>query len=159
MSRHRKTTALIEAAAEILGEHHPMTVRQVFYRLVSRQVIENTRGAYQAVSKALVVARREGLIPWEHIEDRLRQPRHISMWCGLDDFAETAAAAYRRDIWAAQPIRVEVWLEKDALSGIFEDVLDDYGRNPEHRTWFRWLGLDSQCCAAAERCRRDPLLR
>jgi hypothetical protein len=83
MTRHAKTEALIEAAAAILAEHHPMTVRQVFYRLVSRQVIENTRSAYQAVSKALVAARRDGLIPWEPIEDRFRQPRAVAMFAGI----------------------------------------------------------------------------
>jgi hypothetical protein len=127
MSRHKKTSALIETAAEILSQHHPMTVRQVYYRLVSRQVIENTRSSYQSVSKALVAARREGLIPWEHIEDRLRRPRTVSMWAGLADFAATAAASYRRDVWESQRGYLEVWLEKDALSGIFEDALDHYG--------------------------------
>jgi hypothetical protein len=127
MGRHQKTTELIDAAAEILAVHHPQTVRQVFYQLVSRQVIENSRGAYQSVSKALVAARRDGSIPWDQIEDRLRRPRHVSMWDGLSDFASTAAAAYRRDLWADQPARVEVWLEKDALSGILEDILDPFG--------------------------------
>lgn len=127
VTRHHKTVAMIEAAAEILSAHHPMTVRQVFYQLVSRQVIENSRGAYQAVSKALVAARREGSILWHLIEDRTRKPRHVSMWVGLGEFAETAAAAYRRDVWAKQPMRVETWLEKDALSGIFEDALEPYG--------------------------------
>src|SRR5262249_12747143 len=103
------------------------TVRQVYYQLVARQIIENSRSAYQAVSKALVRARREETIPWEHIEDRLRQPRHVSMWDGLRDFAKTAAAAYRRDIWAGQQLYMEGWLEKDALSGIFEDALSPYG--------------------------------
>lgn len=49
------------------------------------------------------------------------------MWGGLTDFAETARQAYRRDVWATQPNYLEVWLEKDALSGIFEDVLNPYG--------------------------------
>src|SRR6516225_10503798 len=115
MSRHLKTTRVIEMAAEILAAHHPQTVRQVFYQLVSRQVIENTRGAYQSVSKALVAARRDGTIPWEQIEDRLRRPRHVSIWHGLNDSAATAATAYRRNTWTCQPFRVEVWLEKDAL--------------------------------------------
>jgi hypothetical protein len=127
MSRHRKTAELIERAAELLRQHHPMTVRQVYYRLVSRQVIENTRSAYQAVSKALVAARREGLIPWAHIEDRLRRPRCAPMWSGLPDYAGTAAGWYRRNVWDSQPVRIEAWLEKDALSGIFEDELDGYG--------------------------------
>ena len=127
MSRRAKTLDLIARAHEILSEHNPMTVRQVYYQLVSRQVIENNRGQYQAVSNALVAARREGLIPWQWIEDRLRVPRGVRMWGGLTDFAETARQAYRRDVWATQPNYLEVWLEKDALSGIFEDVLNPYG--------------------------------
>jgi hypothetical protein len=114
-------------AAEILRQYHPMTVRQVYYQLVSQQVIKNSRSAYQSVSKALVAARREGLIPWAHIEDRLRRPRCAPMWSGRPDFAVTAAGCYRRDVWKTQPARIEVWLEKDALSGIFEDELDGYG--------------------------------
>lgn len=127
MGRHFKTQALLEAGQEVLAAHHPMTVRQVYYQLVSRQVIENTRSQYQAVSGLLVEARKEGVIPWEWIEDRLRRPRPVSMWNSLADFAETARRAYRRNVWATQPHSLEVWLEKDALSGIFEDVLRPYG--------------------------------
>jgi len=127
MTRHKKTAELIERAVEILAAHAPMTVRQVYYQLVSRQVIENSRSAYQSVSKALVAARREGLIPWRSIEDRLRRPRVVSMWSGLAEFSRVVASSYRRNLWELQPIRVEVWLEKDALSGIFEDILDPYG--------------------------------
>jgi hypothetical protein len=104
-----------------------MTVRQVYYQLVSRQVIENNRGQYQAVSNALVDARKDGLIAWEWIEDRLRRPREVRMWDGLPDFSETVRRAYRRNVWDTQPCYLEVWLEKDALSGVFEDVLNPYG--------------------------------
>lgn len=127
MSKHAKTILLVETARKILEAGHPMTVRQVYYQLVSRLVVENNRGQYQSVSNALVDARKEGVIPWNWIEDRLRRPRHVSMWDGLPDFAETCSTSYRRDVWATQPHYVEVWLEKDALSGIFEDALDPYG--------------------------------
>lgn len=127
MGRHVKTRRLIDNAKGILAEVHPMTVRQVYYQLVSRQVIKNDRGQYQSVSNALVYARREGYIPWGWIEDRLRRPHHVSMWSGLPEFAETCRRDYRRDVWDTQPDYLEVWLEKDALSGIFEDVLDPYG--------------------------------
>jgi hypothetical protein len=127
MARHSKTDAVIEKAAEILDTHHPMSLRQVFYRLVSVQIIANSEGAYRALMRTLVIARQEGSIPWEWIEDRLRRPLRPNMWRGLGAFAEDAARWYRRDVWETQPRYVEVWLEKDALSGIFERVLEPYG--------------------------------
>jgi hypothetical protein len=126
MGKHAKTVRLIEAAHEVLAAHHPMTVRQVYYQLVSGQVIENNRSQYQAVSNALVDARKEGVIPWKWIEDRLRRPRQVQMWDSLGDFVQAVVRSYRREIWTELSRYVEVWLEKDALSGIFEDVLWDY---------------------------------
>jgi hypothetical protein len=117
----------LAVAIQVLREQHPMTVRQVYYQLVARQVLPNKVTMYQAVSELLRDARKSGDIPWEWIEDRLRRPRTVGMWSDLSSFAETVRRAYRRDVWATQPNYIEVWLEKDALSGIFEDVLRDYG--------------------------------
>lgn len=49
--------------------------------------------------------------------------------CGRawDDFGKDVLRSYRLDVWRTQPKYVEVWLEKDALSGIFEDILRPYG--------------------------------
>ncbi|MGB9663048.1 MAG: hypothetical protein ACPL5F_13710 [Moorellaceae bacterium] len=127
MALQRKTLQLIEAAYEVLREHNPMTLRQVFYQLVARHIIDNSRSEYQRLSNALVRARQEGLIPFEWIEDRVRRPRVVSMWSDLADFLETVRHAYRKDIWASQPEYLEVWLEKDALSGIFEEITREYG--------------------------------
>ncbi len=127
MAKRPRTLALIDVARQILAEHHPMTVRQVYYQLVARQLITNKRSQYQAVSKALVAARQEGLISWDWIEDRLRRPRGVAMWSDLNDFASGAASSFRLDVWEEQPLYLECWLEKDALSGIFEDVLRTYG--------------------------------
>ena len=127
MTKHAKTLLMLEAALEVLTETNPMTVRQVYYQLVSRQVIENNRGQYQAVSNMLVDARKDGSIPWEWLEDRLRRPRAVTMWDDLPDFVETVRRAYRRNVWPTQPAYLEVWLEKDALSGIFEAELARYG--------------------------------
>lgn len=127
MGRQAKSEERLSVAIEVLRENKPMTVRQVYYQLVSRQVVKNSKTMYQAVSNLLVNARKEGTIPWKWIEDRLRRPRTVSMWRDLPDFAETVKRVYRRDVWASQPHYIECWLEKDALSGIFEDVLTPYG--------------------------------
>lgn len=122
-----RTMELIRSARDILAQYHPMTLRQVYYQLVSAQIIENKRSEYQKLSIALVKARKELLIDWEWIEDRVRKPHIVSMWNNLSDFIETVKRAYRRDVWNTQEIYLEVWLEKDALSGIFEDITREYG--------------------------------
>jgi hypothetical protein len=121
------TIAIEDALCAVLEAHHPMTVRQAYYQLVAAQVIPNSRTSYQRVSTLLVELRKSGAVPWEYVEDRLRRPRAPAMWDSPSDFAETASRAYRRDVWATQPEYLETWLEKDALSGIFEDVLSWYG--------------------------------
>ena len=63
MTKQAKTLALVDAARVILAEYNPMTVRQLYYQLVSRQVIENTRAQYQRVSDAIVWARQEDRTP------------------------------------------------------------------------------------------------
>lgn len=131
IKRKRRTrdesAALLETAYAILAEGNPMTVRQVYYQLVARQLIPNNRSQYQAVSTLLVDARKNGDVPWEWVEDRNRRPRTVNMWANLDDFILTVRSAYRRDVWQDQSHQVEAWLEKDALSGIFEDALRPYG--------------------------------
>ena len=124
---HKKTLELIESARAVLAEYHPMTVRQVFYQLVSRLVLENSEQQYKQLSRHLTTAREEGIIPDEWIEDRTRRPRDVSMWDGLDEFLSDARYWYRRNVWNTQPRYVVCWVEKDALSGIFEDITEEYG--------------------------------
>jgi hypothetical protein len=120
-------TIVVPVAVEILREHHPMTLRQVFYRLVARQLIENRSQHYDSLSKALVRARQDGTIPWEWIEDRLRWPHEVPMWASIADFGADVVEDYRRDVWTTQPRYFELWCEKDALSGIFQQELWRYG--------------------------------
>jgi hypothetical protein len=123
----KKTLALIEQVREVLeASITAMTVRQCFYQLVVREYIENSRSTYRKLGRALVEARLQGLIDWERIEDRLRKPRGVFMYSSLRTYAVVASQNYYRDIWPTQSTYVHVWLEKDALSGIFEDALEPY---------------------------------
>lgn len=143
----KKTLALIQEAQAVLHEHNPMTLRQVFYQLVSRQVIENKPSEYDKLSRALVIARQENYIPWEWIEDRTRRPSIPPAWGGLDSFLEDVKRSYRRDVWKAQPSYFEVWLEKDALSGIFEAMTSAYGVTLQvGRGYTSWSALYQASC-------------
>lgn len=127
MSERFNRKLVFAAVVEILREHHPMTLRQIHYQLVSRQVTENTKQSYHSLSKALIDARKAGIVPWGWMEDRLRRPRHVNMWEDIADFGDSVSPEYRRNVWATQPSYLEFWVEKDALSGIFEDTLEPYG--------------------------------
>ena len=131
--KKRRTRADVEeikaVAREELQAANPMTLRQVHYRIVARAdtTYTNTQGDYNQLSKWLVQERLSGAIPWEWIEDRLRKPRHVNMFGDLEEFVEIVRHSYRRDVWTGQPDYLEVFVEKDALSAIFEDALGSYG--------------------------------
>ncbi len=107
-----------------------MTLRQVHYRLVSRDDIvhPNTVSAYNTLSGWLRDDRLAGVIPWGWMEDRMRVARGWKGWDDPAQFLAEALSGYYRDPWQdeAQDHYVEVWLEKDALSGIFSDTLGHY---------------------------------
>jgi hypothetical protein len=121
-----KTQSIISAAYDALAEENPMTVREIHYVLVVALIIENTIQNYKAVSRALVKARKEGLIPWDWIEDRIRIPHDVPMWEDLSTFGETVLDSYKRDIWQTQENYVACWVEKDAISGFFVRELEPY---------------------------------
>jgi hypothetical protein len=114
-----KARAIREAIFELAYEHDVVTVRQCFYRLVSAGVVpKDEASGYRPVQLELVRMRREGLIPWRFIADTTRWMRKARSWDELDDALDEVARTYRRNLWRAQGVRVEVWLEKDALAGV-----------------------------------------
>jgi hypothetical protein len=54
----------------------------------------------------------------------MRQP---AVYTGLGDFIERHQDAYRRDIWAELSEYVEIWVEKEALAGVFYSVTSRFG--------------------------------
>ena len=82
-----KTLALIETVNAILTEYEgPLTLRQVFYRLVAAQVIENTERQYKRLSEVLTKAWRQGLVDEDRIIDRIRQTLKVPTWVDLSVF-------------------------------------------------------------------------
>jgi hypothetical protein len=111
--------ALDEALAEIVFAFSPVTVRQVFYQAVNHRLVpkDETRG-YRVVQRRLVALRESGDIPHGHIVDGTRYVHGGTRYADLKEFATYAAGIYRKDYWDTSDVRVEVWLEKDALKGV-----------------------------------------
>ena len=122
--------AAVKATLKELRDYWPLTLRQVYYQLVSRQLIENKVTEYAMLSKLLKHARLAGLIRWEAIEDRLRESRLNRGWHDKNHFLnqdiKNFLVGYRRDLQRNQLNYVEIWIEKDALSSIFQRVANPY---------------------------------
>jgi hypothetical protein len=105
----------------------PMTIRQLFYRLVSLGALENSRPDYVKVSRIMTIARNDGRVDWEAIVDRSRADYAPTVWDDAAEYVETLKHGYRKDYWKMQPALVEVWVEKDAVVGSIEDLTDELG--------------------------------
>jgi len=124
----RKTMERIEAAAAILEEIQPATVRAVCYRLFVAGLIDSmSKSNTSKVSRDLVYAREEGITPWEYIVDETRQPERVNTWDNPEAIISAAVSQYRRDYWQDQPQRVEVWSEKGTVRGTLATILHEYG--------------------------------
>ncbi|MEJ7862353.1 MAG: hypothetical protein WKF90_12050 [Pyrinomonadaceae bacterium] len=118
------TLVLIDKCNVILERYnaagYDMTVRQVYYQLVSADEIENSEKSYNKIQLLLNDARLAGLVDWDFIVDRTRSLREQPTWDSPEDILEGALNGFRIDKWASQDFRPEVWIEKDALVGVFE---------------------------------------
>jgi hypothetical protein len=131
IKRERRTKSAVDAVKasiyEILAVDHPMTVRQVFYQLVTRGVIEKSEAEYQqTVVRLLTTMRTSGEVPFSWIVDHSRNRRITQTYDTMGEAVEDTATFYRKSALKVSSAYLEMWVEKDALSGIMWDVTSDY---------------------------------
>jgi hypothetical protein len=131
IKRSRRTKAAITdiktEIIDILSKDNPQTVRQVFYALTVRGVIKKEEIEYQRTVVRLLTDMREAeVIPFEWITDNTRLMRKPASFTSLDSCLRATSDLYRRNLWAAMPVYVEVWCEKDALSGVLVTETEVY---------------------------------
>jgi len=115
---------IVDSANVIIDEYskqgYELTLRQLYYQFVARDLIPNTQKSYKRLASIISDARLAGLIDWDAIVDRTRNVVTNSHWETIGDIIDTCARQFRVDTWEHQPIRPEVWIEKDALVGVIE---------------------------------------
>ncbi len=125
----RKLVKVMEVLKEF-EEYKPLTLRQVFYQLVGKEYIENTRSQYNMLSNLLKWARIDGFVKWDDIEDRVRAYHSATGWNDREHFAgqelKYFLSGYRRELLQSQKKYIEIWIEKDALSSIFTRIAKPY---------------------------------
>lgn len=119
MDKINKANAIIE---EYSDKGYELTLRQLYYQFVSRDFIANNMREYKNLGEVINDARLAGLIDWNAIVDLTRSLKMLSHWDDPANAIDSIAWQYRIDKWATQPYRVEVWMEKDAVSNIVAPI-------------------------------------
>lgn len=111
---------------EYMDAGYTLTVRQLYYQLVARDIVPNVEKQYKYITRVVNDARIAGLIDWDAIEDRTREFIARQRWNSPKDIFTAAARSFHTDPWATQDSRPFLIVEKEALSGVFQRVCNDY---------------------------------
>lgn len=136
--------AIIETANEICSEYQRqgfnLTLRQVYYQFVARDLLPNSQKSYKRLGSIINDARLCGLMDWSYIQDRTRSVR--GTFGGFDSpgqFIDQVVEEYSEALWDGQEYRPEVWVEKDALVDVIGQAC-----GPTRTPYFSCRGYVSQ---------------
>lgn len=125
------TRDVIDAANDIIEEYQEqgfdLTLRQLYYQFVARDLLANSQKSYKRLGSIVNDARLAGEMDWHAIVDRTRSLNSPGTWESPASVLEAIANQYAEDKWENQGVRFEVWIEKEALAGVFEPVCDELG--------------------------------
>ena len=100
---------------------HPLSVRNLFYQLLSDDgsgvTVEKSEAAYQKVGRLKGQLCRDRSIPWHYFSDSSRVSYDNDGFDGLGDisFIDRVASLYRRDAWQTTGIYPQLWVESRSL--------------------------------------------
>lgn len=129
----QRSLGLIADANKIVAEYveqdFMLTLRQLYYQMVARDIIENTVNSYKRLGSVITDARLAGLIDWSALEDRTRNLKGVRHYDGPEDAIDSVTRNYAIDKWENQSFRPELWVEKEALAGVIERAAVDNDLN------------------------------
>jgi len=124
-----ESLAMLEKANQILAEYkalgYDMTLRQLFYQMVTKNWIKNSDRSYKNLGNLIGNARKAGLVDWDSISDRGRDTHFLAHFNSPAHILDAAISQYREDKWENQPVHLEVMVEKQALENILIPVCQE----------------------------------
>lgn len=131
---------ILRSATAIINQYqdggYDLTLRQLYYQFIALnlfpddwlvslkdgQQTKNHERNYKKLGNIINDGRMCGLVDWDAIVDRTR---NLQTWYHEKDVPnalERMKNRYTLDFWNNQEVRVEVWVEKEALAGVFSRI-------------------------------------
>ncbi|KKL77600.1 hypothetical protein LCGC14_2033290 [marine sediment metagenome] len=120
----RQVEIAYSICAEYAAQGFDLTLRQLYYQFVARDLIANSQRSYKNLGSTINRARLSGLLDWDYIVDRTRNLEEMPSWAHPRSVLRSAASSFKLDHWEDQPQYVEVWIEKDALIGVIAPICE-----------------------------------
>lgn len=129
---HAETARLVDAVIGVLDEYFaylPLTIRQIFYRLVVTILFEKTERGYGRLCETLNRARRAQLIPFDSIRDDGFHQTGFVGWDSIEQakhYLRRETSNYCIDRQRDQETRLVVWCEAQGMVPQLERVAAPY---------------------------------
>ncbi len=121
---------VIHTADQIITSYqqqgYRLTLRQLYYQFVSHNLITNEEKSYKRLAGIISDGRLAGLLDWDGIEDRGREPSVPLQFNNLQHRIDSALANYRLHRWEGQAAYCELWVEKQALAGVLAPLAREF---------------------------------
>ena len=125
---YRNTKKMLKMSVEIIALYRKkglkLTLRQLYYQLVSKNIIPNTSNDYHSLGRLLTKARRDGVLGLDVLEDRSRVYHSQQGWDSAKDALMALKEQFRLSGHNFLEWNVLVLVEKDALIGVIQPVCD-----------------------------------
>jgi len=128
----KKTVALLVDAKAVLDEYRqywPLTIRQIFYRLVGTKDYPKTETFYKNLCHHLGNARRAKWIPFAAIRDDGVSVVGDEFFDDHEHFlrhVRELGEGYKRNKLAGQPYHIEVWCEAAGMTFQLSEIASPY---------------------------------
>lgn len=118
---HRRATLM-----ELAREAAPTSVRHLYYRSVAFGMVSKDDSGYRKVQREVLKLRRDGVMPWQWVEDPGRSGYWAHVYNNSQDALAQLSQTYRRNPWPEWAPRVEIWCESESLAGVLKPIRNNY---------------------------------
>jgi hypothetical protein len=115
-----------EARAILAATPYSMTLRQLYYALISTGAIPKVEASYSRLKTVMRDLREDGTVPWDWLVDHTRSVFQPRTFDSIEGLLADSAKLYRRDLMRSQPVAVQLWAESDSIGSVIAQTADRY---------------------------------